>query len=275
MVEFALLQLMQVARLSVWLALLILLFVPLERLCFLHPSQYLKWSTASDIAFYFLNSLVPNIMLIVPTAVLALALHNLMPDAYLAYVASLPMWVRLPAVLVVAEVGTYWGHRWSHEMPWLWRFHAVHHTPEHIHFLTNTRAHPVDMVFTRLCGLVPIYVFGLAHVSGDRTDLAPMLVILFGTVWGFFIHANVRWRLGWFEALIATPAFHHWHHTNDEFRDRNYAALFPWIDRLFGTLHLPKTWPPSYGVDEPLPPGFGPQLLHPFKRTTAERMPAE
>lgn len=275
MVEFISLQLVQVVRLSVWLALLILLFVPLERLFSLHPSQYFKLHTASDIAFYFLNSLVPNIVLIVPTAVLASALHNLMPDAYLAYVASLPIWMRLAAVLVVAEIGAYWGHRWSHELPWLWRFHAVHHTPEHIHFLTNTRAHPVDMVFTRLCGLVPIYVFGLAHVSGDRTDVAPMLVILFGTVWGFFIHANVRWRFGWFEALIATPAFHHWHHTNDEFRDRNYAALFPWIDRLFGTLHLPKTWPPSYGVDKPLPPGLGLQLLHPFKRTTAERVPAE
>ena len=56
---------------------------------------------------------------------------------------------------------------------------------------------------------------------------------------------------------MSTPAFHHWHHTNDENRDHNYAALLPAVDRLFGTHHLPAHWPPTYGVDEPPPPGVG------------------
>lgn len=275
MVDVIGIQIVHLARLCTWLALLTLLFVPIERLFALHPSQFWKRETARDIAYYFLNSLAPNLMLILPTAVLAWGLHGLMPDAYLHAVAGLPLWARLFLVLLVGEVGAYWGHRWSHEVPWLWRFHAVHHNPEHIHFLSNTRAHPLDMVFTRLCGLVPVYVLGLAGLSGSGADIAPMLVVVFGTLWGFFIHANVRWRFGWLETLVSTPAFHHWHHTNDRYRDHNYAALFPWLDRLFGTHHLPKHWPPSYGVDEPLPPAVAAQLVHPFKRQAPGAVPAQ
>ncbi|MES9906417.1 MAG: sterol desaturase family protein [Sedimenticola sp.] len=48
--------------------------------------------------------------------------------------------------------------------------------------------------------------------------------------------------MGWLEWLISTPVFHHWHYTHDgpEYVDKNYATMFPWIDRLFGTYYLPK-----------------------------------
>ena len=83
-------------------------------------------------------------------------------------------------------------------------------------------------------------------------------------MWAFFVHANLYWRFGPLEWLVATPAFHHWHHTNDEHRDHNYAALLPVIDRLFGTHHLPNHWPPVYGVDEPVAPSFVGQMLDPL-----------
>lgn len=68
------------------------------------------------------------------------------------------------------------------------------------------------------------------------------VVTIVGTIWSFFIHAKVRIRLGPLEWLISTPAFHHWHHTNDQHRDRNFAAIFPVIDLIFGTSWLPKHW---------------------------------
>ena len=183
-----------------------------------------------------------------------------------------PLWLRIVTALIVGEVGFYWGHRWSHEIPLLWRFHAVHHSAEHMDWLVNTHVHPVDMVFTRLCGLAPLYVLGLgAPIAGSAT-LVPLLIVLIGTVWGFFIHANLRWRFGPFEWLIAAPAFHHWHHTNDgpAVINKNYASTLPWIDWLFGTIHLPRRdRPVVFGVDERLPHGFIGQMLHPFDRHRA------
>jgi sterol desaturase/sphingolipid hydroxylase (fatty acid hydroxylase superfamily) len=73
-------------------------------------------------------------------------------------------------------------------------------------------------------------------------------------MWGFLIHANARWRLGPLEWLISTPAFHRWHHTVGEQRDRNYASMLSLMDRIFGTYHLPRNqWPSAYGIEEKPP----------------------
>ena len=146
----------------------------------------------------------------------------------------------------------------------LWRFHAVHHSAEEIDWLVNSRAHPIDMVFTRVCGMVPLYLLGLAQPSSNRADLIPILVTIIGTLWGFFIHANVNWRLGFLESIVSTPAFHHWHHTNDgpDVINKNYAALLPGVDRLFGTLYLPeKQWPVKYGSDTQVGDSFPEQMV--------------
>ena len=155
---------------------------------------------------------------------------------------------------MAGEIGYYWGHRWSHEIPFLWGFHSIHHSAEEIDFLVNTRAHPLDMVFSRFCGLVPIYVLGLGGPVGPAGSVVPVLVTLIGTVWGFFIHANLRWRFGPLEWLISTPAFHHWHHTRTGPINRNYSSTLPWLDRIFGTHYLPRSeWPEAYGIKAKLP----------------------
>jgi sterol desaturase/sphingolipid hydroxylase (fatty acid hydroxylase superfamily) len=259
-VDFAI----DVGRLAVWLVLLVAIFVPLERLFALHPAKIWRKEVGVDLAWYFINSLLPAVIIAVPLSILASALRGIDPGGLYSAVATWPLWVKLPVVLVVNDVGAYWGHRASHAFPFLWRFHAIHHSAEHLDWLVNTRAHPFDMVFTRLSGLAPVYLLGLAQATGRGLDPVVALMTIIGTIWTFFIHANIRFRLGPLEWLISTPAFHHWHHTNDEHRDRNFAAIFPWIDRLFRTAWLPQHWPPVYGIDAKVSPTLAGQLLDPL-----------
>jgi sterol desaturase/sphingolipid hydroxylase (fatty acid hydroxylase superfamily) len=259
---------LEVARLAAWFALLAAIFVPLERLFAERAQPLWRREALTDLAYYFFNGLTLTALLAVPAALLGSAAARLVPDVVLSTAAGLPLWARVLAGLAVGDLGAYWGHRWSHHIPLLWRFHSVHHSATEVDWLTNTRAHPVDLVFTRFCGLVPLYATGLAQAS-RTVDLLPVIVALVGTVWSFFVHANLSWRLGWLEQIISTPSFHRWHHTNDAMRDRNFAAILPVIDRVFGTYHVPPTRPESYGIDTPMPPGFLAQLTQAFWRPKA------
>jgi len=259
--------LVQVFRLCLWLVILTVIFAPLERLFALYPQKLFRKAILTDLGYYFLNSVVTGFVLSLPLALLAWAVHRFIPVSFTSTVAALPLWVRIALSALIGELGFYWGHRWSHELPLLWRFHAIHHSAEHVDFLVNTRAHPVDMVITRLCGLIPLFILGLASPVRGSSSLVPVLVVLVGTLWGFFIHANLRWRFGPLEWLIATPAFHHWHHTNDgpDVVNKNYSPLLPVMDLIFGTLYLPRDGQPKrYGIDQPVAPALMAQLLDPF-----------
>ena len=253
-----------VARLAVWLVLLVAIFVPLEHLCAVRPAAIWRRQTGVDLAWYFINSIVPAAVLSVPLALLARALHAFDPGGLYTAMASIPLWPRLLLILLVNDIGAYWGHRAMHSHRFLWRFHAIHHSAEHVDWLVNTRAHPFDMVFTRLSGFAPVYLLGLAQTAGPHLDPSVAIVTIFGAVWTFFIHSNIRVRLGPFEWLISSPAFHHWHHTNDEHRDHNFAFVFPFIDRVFGTAWLPKYWPPVYGIDAKVSPTLAGQFFDPI-----------
>ncbi len=252
-----------VMRLSVWLVLLTLVFVPLERWFGAQHAPRPRRELVHNLVYYVISSLMPVVVLSVVAAMLAVAAQHVVPDALISALQALPAWARLALAFVVGEIGFYWEHRLSHEVPWLWRFHALHHSTEQMGFLANTRTHPVDMVVTRLFGLVPLYLLGLASptVAGSG---APALLLVVGTLWGFFIHANLRWRLGPLEWLVATPAFHHWHHIRNDHIDRNYASTLPVLDRVFGSHYLPDHWPAEYGTDTPQAATLGGQLLDPM-----------
>ena len=258
---------LDIVRLCVWLVILMIIFVPLEKLCAVYPRKVFRRAFGTDVAYYFLSGLLPRLLLVLPMNLVAGIIHRAQPLGLYSWVADLPLWIRLVAAFVVGEAGSYWGHRWSHEIPCLWRFHAIHHSAEEIDWLVNTRAHPVDMVFTRMCGLIPMYLLGLAQPRANTVDLVPVLVTIAGTIWGFFLHANVSWRFGWLKWLVSSPAFHHWHHTNDgaDPINENFAGMLPWLDKCFGTFYLPaKEWPMRYGIDTGMTRNFTAQILQPF-----------
>jgi sterol desaturase/sphingolipid hydroxylase (fatty acid hydroxylase superfamily) len=256
----------ELVGISVWLVLLLIVFVPLERIFGNRTQKVFRRSFGADLFYYFLNGILPKLLLIIPLTVVSAGLHRLVPLAFYSSVAAMPLWLRLGAALIVNEVGGYWGHRWSHEIPFLWRFHAIHHSAEEIDFLVTAKAHPFDMFFTRLCATVPLYVLGLAQPLGNRVDFVPVAITVATMYWAYFLHANVQWRFGWLEWLISTPGFHHWHHTNDgpELINKNYAAMLPWVDKCFGTLYLPPAWPVKYGSDTPVASDLPGQLFDPL-----------
>ncbi|MFO0958524.1 MAG: sterol desaturase family protein [Isosphaeraceae bacterium] len=264
----------KIIQLALWMTIIVAAFVPLERLFAVHPHRVLRKGFWTDLGYYFLNGLTISTLLSVPASLLGWGVHQLIPASFLEMMGNLPLWARMSLGLVAGEIGYYWAHRFSHEIPFLWRFHAIHHSAEEVDFLTNSRAHPVDMVFSRFCGILPLYVLGLGGPLNLEGSVVPIAVTLFGTLWGFFIHANVKWRFGPLEWLISTPAFHHWHHTKSGPINRNYSSTLPWLDKLFGTLYLPNQFPDDYGIKGPMPDHLIDQLVHPLFPPPARKAPA-
>src|ERR1035438_5910905 len=262
-------------RLGVWLALLVVILVPQESLWAQHPHKVVRRGFLTDLGYYFLNSLLPKLLVTMPLSMIAWGLHHFVLSEVYSRAAEVPLWMRFAAAMIVGECSSYWGHRWMHEIPVLWRFHAIHHSAEEMDWLVNTRAHPLDIVFARLCGFVPMYALGLAQpMMGKTVDVVPLLTLLVAMLWGFFIHANLRWRFGWLGLVIATPAFHHWHHTNDEHVDKNYASMLPIMDALFGSWYMPKKqWPTKYGIDGTMAPGLAGEVVQPFLPEAKAKMP--
>jgi sterol desaturase/sphingolipid hydroxylase (fatty acid hydroxylase superfamily) len=257
--------LISLAWVFTFLVLLFLVFSPFEWLFARRREKFFRKGLGQDLGYYFINSFVPGFLIAVPIALVAAGAHAIVPWPIQTAVAAWPIWVRMLAMLVVGEIGFYWGHRAMHQIPFLWHFHAIHHSAEHVHFLTSSRAHPLDQTFVRLCGFVPAYALGVASPMTPTGGVALALVAIALQMWGYFVHSNIRLRLGPLEWLIATPGFHHWHHTLGGLRDRNYASMLPWLDMIFGTYHVPrKEWPSAYGIDAKIPDSLTGQLMYPL-----------
>src|SRR5262245_46179342 len=251
-----------------WLALDLLLlaavFVPLERAFARLPAQPVfrrGWRT--DLAYFFVSHLLVQLLSLATVTPAALLLGWAAAPGLQRAIAALPFVLQLLLAVLAADLASYAAHRTFHVVPWLWRFHAIHHSSGALDWLAGSRLHLVDVVVTRAVAFVPLFVLGF-----EPSVLAAYLVwVATQATW---IHANLRGRTGGLDALLVTPRLHHWPHAADPAaRDKNFAVHFPWIDRLFGTHHLPPgAWPARYGVlqDEP-PPGFAAQLVWPFRVT--------
>ncbi|MDU6241948.1 MAG: sterol desaturase family protein, partial [Bradyrhizobium sp.] len=212
-----------------------------------------------DLAYFGVNHLLIGIFLVVSTHFAHDAFAWAISPSLQAHVVALPAIVRFLLVILAADAVEYISHRAYHEVPWLWRIHAVHHSPEHMDWLSGSRLHFLEPLATRALVLVPIVLLGFPQ----DTIFAYLIFI---SVQSVLIHSNIKMDVGWLRYVIVTPQFHHWHHASDaEALDKNYAAHTPLFDMLGGTWHLPKDrWPVNYGTVKPIPGGMLGQFMHPF-----------
>jgi len=212
-----------------------------------------------DLAYFGVNHLLIGVFLVVSTHFAHDYFAWAISPSLQAHVVALPAIIRFALVILAADAVEYASHRAYHEVPLLWRIHAVHHSPEYMDWLSGSRLHFLEPLVTRALVLVPIVLLGFPQ----DTIFAYLIFI---SVQSVLIHSNIKMKVGWLRYVIVTPQFHHWHHASDaEAIDKNYAAHTPLFDILFGSWHLPKDrWPVKYGTVRPIPGGMLGQFLHPF-----------
>jgi sterol desaturase/sphingolipid hydroxylase (fatty acid hydroxylase superfamily) len=242
------------------LALLALAFVPLERAFPARPGQpVLRPAVAVDVCFFFGQYLVFSVVSLSILLGARGLLGEHVPRALRDLVGGWPSWLQAVVAVAIGDVLVYWFHRACHTFEPLWRFHAVHHSSEHLDFLAAHREHPVDGILTQLAVNLPAFVMGF-----PLEQIGELLA--FRGMWALFIHANVSLPLGPLRVLFGAPELHHFHHARVARMRHNFSNLAPWVDVLFGTYHRPRG-PETYplGLTTPWPRGYLAQLAHPLK----------
>ena len=238
-----------------------LIFIFIEKLFPLRREQPVfrpEWQT--DFTHFIVNHMLVGFVLLATNLMVHKFFGWAAHEGIRGWVAGLNFWLALFLIVLVADLVQYWTHRAYHEVPLLWRLHAVHHSVKSMDWMAGSRQHIVEVLITRTLVLAPIYVLGFSKEVID----AYIIIVGFQAV---FNHCNVSVRLGPLRHLVVTPNFHHWHHSQDnEAIDKNYAAHFAFLDHLFGTaVESGRLWPARYGVvGDSVPDGFWRQLKFPF-----------
>ena len=150
-----------------------------------------------------------------------------------------PLAAQIVLGLIIAEFGFYWGHRLSHEVPMMWRFHAVHHSVTRLWFVNTGRFHFIDTLIS--------VVFGLA--VGLATGVPQHIIIWISAITayiGLLTHCNVEMRFGPLNWIFNTPGLHRWHHSKKpEEGNANYGEN-PGVVR-HPVRHVPESATPTAG----------------------------
>ena len=213
-----------------------IVFYFIER-CWPEDELQAPWDRDSGISGFFLVfnlavtlRITESVLLTVLAVVAICHFPHLAPTA----ISRQPIWLQICELAVLKDFFNYWNHRAFHEIPWLWRFHQVHHSSKHISWVSAGREHPVEMIISKLLTMLPLLLLGFPpDVLGGYVGV--------WTLFNMLQHSNCKWEFGPFRTLIVSPAFHRWHHSSmKEALDKNYSSLLPVWDYLFKTVYFPK-----------------------------------
>jgi sterol desaturase/sphingolipid hydroxylase (fatty acid hydroxylase superfamily) len=147
---------------------------------------------------------------------------------YAAIIAVIPM------PFFIYDFFYYWFHRLQHKKL-LWPQHKLHHTDHHLNVTTAYRGHWLEDTLRAPLLLMPM---GLAFVV---TPFQAALVTLVFLHWTLFLHSNLRISMGPLTPIFTGPQYHRIHHSIEpHHQNKNFAAIFPVWDIIFGTYYRPK-----------------------------------
>lgn len=244
----------------------------LERLHPMHPEQRSTrpgWKV--DLLHAFLTGNIIRLGTTVSVIAASVFAMSVVPEPIREVVRAQPDWLEFLELLILSDLCFYLAHRMCHAVPFLWRFHAVHHSSEHLDWLATYRVHPVDQVLNSTLIALPAIVLGFS----------PIPVIAYAIIYRLhapLLHSNVNFDLGPFGWILTSPRFHHWHHADQvEAYDRNFGGQLSIFDRLFGTHNAAgeSTLPERYGIGGVIPETYASHLLHPFRKMPGANESAE
>lgn len=218
----------------------------------------------SDLAFMSTIQILLPLLLSITVAV-AIRDSGLAPAALWPH--DLPVAIQVVMMLLLSDFFRYWLHRAFHKSAFMWRFHAIHHSPHRLYWLNVGRSHPLEKT---------------VQYSVDTLPFASMAVapevltayFIFYAVNGFFQHSNCRVRLGLLNYVVSGPELHRWHHSElVEESDHNYGNNLIIWDVIFGTRFLPRG--SDVGqlglINRNYPMGYLRQMSTPFVRSLDKR----
>lgn len=160
---------------------------------------------------------------------------------------SMPLWLGLIITFLVFDlVAQYFVHFLLHKIPFMWRFHMVHHSDEHVDATTGTRHHPGDYLIRECFALLALAITGAPFAFYLLYRITTVAIT-------YYTHANIKLpsRLdAVLSTLFITPNMHKFHHHFERpWTDSNYGQIFSIWDRLFGTFVNGDTQHIKYGLD--------------------------
>lgn len=240
-----------------------LMFAPIERIFPHLPAQRLfRTEWREDLFYYLLSSMLVQLITFLALAPSSyINAHIGWLDFTRSAVGPLPWVVQFALAMLLTDLTQYWFHRLFHKVPFLWGFHAVHHSAKAMDWLAGARMHFIEIVLLRGITSLPLLTLGFAP-----SVMQAYVGVVY--VYSSLVHANLAGDFNTLGKFLVVPRFHHWHHAIEaEGVDKNFAIHFPWLDRLFGTYYLPEAkWPSGYGVPEQVPSGYLAQMKYPFVR---------
>lgn len=152
-------------------------------------------------------------------------------------VGQWPVVAQVLFFFVLHDLYIYLFHRFQHSNKYFWRIHEAHHSGKEVDFLAGSRSHILEIIINQTIEFAPIILLGASP------EVIPIKALI-DSMYGMFIHANIRVKMGKLKYIFNSPELHLWHHANyKEVFHANFATKLSLWDYIFGTVYFPDHKP--------------------------------